>query len=494
MLKDKVYNLKEQTAFLFAGKIFGLAFQILTPIFLVRIFGKEDYGFYQNINLIISFTAALISWNLSTSLYYFYNISEDKSQLLSQSLLIQLVISLGFSLIFIISGPQYLDFFQIHSDFRLQLLIGVSIILFINGDFFESLLIVEKKSKTILIYLLFSGFYRFACICTIALIFRDVYFALLALFSFFALQTFVMFIYIFKKYRISFKEISKVKLLEQLKYIFPLGLSKIIGEIGNKADKLIFAHFFSKQDYALYSVASFRIPFVNLIFPSVSNVIIPQISLMANEKNYDGARLLWHKMINIFSIITIPFLVFSFFTAKELIVLLFTDQYIEAIPIYQIVLLTFLIQIFARGTIITAFGKTSYFLKIQMVSTFAGIIMGILFIKRFGMLGAAITYVLTFYLNGMLQVYASRIILGVSFKDWLPWRSLFVISSLSLFAAIIIIPVKLFIGSNFLILLCSFILYLLFVVILFHIFKQVDVKDVTKMLITKYIKRRKEYE
>jgi len=142
VFKSKTYNLKEQTAFLFTGKVLGLAFQILTPIILVRVFSQDDYGFYQNINLIISFTAAIISWNLSTSLYYYYNITENKNQLLSQSLLIQLFITIAFFLLFVIFGPLYLDFFQIHSGFRLQLLIGFSIAFFINGDFFESLLVV----------------------------------------------------------------------------------------------------------------------------------------------------------------------------------------------------------------------------------------------------------------------------------------------------------------------------------------------------------------
>jgi len=265
-------------------------------------------------------------------------------------------------------------------------------------------------------------------------------------------------------------------------------MSKFTGEIGNRIDKLIFAHFFSKQDFAMYSVASFRIPFVNLLFPSISNVIVPQISLMANEKNYNGARLLWHKMINIFSLITIPFLVFSFFTARELITLLYTSQYIEAVPIYQLILLTFIIQIFARGTIITAFGKTSYFLKIQLISTICGIIMGLLLIKNFGMAGAAITYVVTFYLSGIMQIYSSKRILGVSFKDWLPWESLLKIFSLSILASIIIVLVKQVIGNNLLILLCSGILYFLVIVLLFNTFNLIEIKAIAKMLVTKFRK------
>ena len=45
-----------------------------------------------------------------------------------------------------------------------------------------------------------------------------------------------------------------------------------INKVGSRIDKFILAMYFSASDFAVYSISQYRIPVINLIFPSVSNL------------------------------------------------------------------------------------------------------------------------------------------------------------------------------------------------------------------------------
>ena len=71
----------------------------------------------------------------------------------------------------------------------------------------------------------------------------------------------------------------------------------IVGVIGEKIDKFILSANFNSSDFAMYSVAQFRLPIISLIFPAVSNVLGPQIAVCGKEGDLIKAKIYWHKII-----------------------------------------------------------------------------------------------------------------------------------------------------------------------------------------------------
>jgi O-antigen/teichoic acid export membrane protein len=98
-------SLKKQSYFLFTGKLIAFAIQFITPIILVRLLSKEDYGLYQLAILIAITLQPILGLGLNSSLYYFFRIYKEKNaQLLSQTLLMTHIIGVIALILFIFAA------------------------------------------------------------------------------------------------------------------------------------------------------------------------------------------------------------------------------------------------------------------------------------------------------------------------------------------------------------------------------------------------------
>ncbi|RPI79449.1 MAG: polysaccharide biosynthesis protein [Desulfobacteraceae bacterium] len=487
-------SLKSQTFKLFVGKFVSLFFQMLTPVVLTRLLSRENYGLYQQILLLCTFVGPILIWGMNTSLYFFFPTAEHKvNQLLSQTLLFLVVTGTLFFPILVFGKGFFAKILSNQSFYEFIIPCALYIFFYIQSDLIENLFVVEKKSNFVVTFLIVSSFLRAGFSIAAYLVFRSVAAQIWGLVIHLGLQTLFLWGYLLHHYRIRFDPFhwDKTYFRAQLRYASPVGWSGLIGNIGVKIDKFILSHFFSRTDFAVYSVAFFRVPFINILFPSIGNVIVPQIVRFGKDKNFSEARRLWHKMILVFALITIPFVFYSFFTAREMLVLLFSDKYLSSIGIYRLTLLTFFVQILARGTIITAFGETRYLFKVQLISTLTGSLLGYFLVKRFGIWGAAWTAVFIFYLSGWLQVYKSKKILNLDFAAWLPWKDLGKIFAISSLAVPVFFVFKWLALNRLLFLALTFLVYFLVIYRLYIHFGYTEFIDFVKnTLKTKTVARK----
>ena len=244
-------------------------------------------------------------------------------------------------------------------------------------------------------------------------------------------------------------------------------MGNIVGVIGEKIDKFILSANFNSSDFAMYSVAQFRLPIISLIFPAVSNVLGPQIAVCGKEGDLIKAKIYWHKIIEKFSLVVIPFVMYSIFSARELITLLYTIKYIEAAYLYQIFLFTFFIQMLSRGIILHSFGYTKYIFKVKIIVFICSILLSFLLIPSYGIYGATFSYVFVFYLSGIIQVGKTKAILNLKLRELLPFSYIIKVTVISLLSLTVVIPFKFFRINDFLFLSLTFVLFFTSIIFLF---------------------------
>ena len=464
-------SIKKQVISLFIGKFMSMLILILLPVVLVRLMEKLDYGLYQQGILIINSVGAIFAFGISSSFYYFFNIIniKEKKQLIWQSgfLLLILAIISSFILIFF---NEYLSLIVSNVEIlQLVLPIGLSVFFFILSDPIEHLLIVEKKSKAVILLLIIQSvikasliIFAFTKFDSIAVVFWFISF-------FYALKSAFYLFYISQNYRIIdvFINWDNSFLFRQLKFTYPIGLGNIVGVIGEKIDKFILSANFNSSDFAMYSVAQFRLPIISLIFPAVSNVLGPQIAVCGKEGDLIKAKIYWHKIIEKFSLVVIPFVMYSIFSARELITLLYTIKYIEAAYLYQIFLFTFFIQMLSRGIILHSFGYTKYIFKVKIIVFICSILLSFLLIPSYGIYGATFSYVFVFYLSGIIQVGKTKAILNLKLRELLPFSYIIKVTVISLLSLTVVIPFKFFRINDFLFLSLTFVLFFTSIIFLF---------------------------
>jgi O-antigen/teichoic acid export membrane protein len=117
-------------------------------------------------------------------------------------------------------------------------------------------------------------------------------------------------------------------------------------------------------------------------------------------------------------IISFPILFGGILLSKEIIMLIFGSQYVLASTSFSILLLFFFLMSFSIvfTNFLISHNKEKFFLKVRIISTIANIILNFIFIPLFGIIGAAITTVISEIINLIYLYFETKKIINFKFK------------------------------------------------------------------------------
>ena len=387
--------------------------------------------------LVSMFFVETVKWGLINSLYYFYPHEKDKqTQLLSQTFYLLVILGLFLLPVLYILRYPLSDLFNSPVIATLIFPICFYFFFMLTSLILDSIFILEKKSRVVVIYEIVNKTLRGILVIGTVIVFKDVYFVLWSLALFACIRFSTLYIYMKKNYGIKLRKIEIPLLKSQLRYAFPIGGARMVGEIGKKVDKFILAAFLTPAQFAAYSIAHFGIPLINMFYTSVSQVVIPQMTIVKKDENLVEIKRLWHKMIDKFSLVTIPVVIFFGLLAKSIIILLFTNQYINSVSVYRIFLLIMIIHILNPSVVLRACKETKTIFISQLCSMIIAIILSYSLIQHYGMIGGAIGFILSSLVRTLIQVTKVKDIFSLSLLSLLPWYNILKIILFSLIAGI----------------------------------------------------------
>lgn len=224
-------------------------------------------------------------------------------------------------------------------------------------------------------------------------------------------------------------------MVNQLKYSIPLGMSSIMGILTKQLDGFMVAFFFDMQVYAVYINGATEIPLIMIISNSVVAVLTPEfVRFFQQQKKLEILRL-WHSSIRKVAIIFFALTSFLFLFGADVIILLFSEKYVESISVFRIYLLLIPLRITQYGAPLIAAGKTSLIWKTSVVGLLINAILNPILIYFFGVNGAAIATVIAVYITVIWLLKGCVSVLQVSWREILPWNKLGSIAIVSLIAA-----------------------------------------------------------
>lgn len=473
------YTLRKHASTLFAGKVVATALMFAVPLVLVRILSKTDFGIYKQSMLLVAFFTAMLQMGITQSLYYFYSYGKSNRKLISQTFYIFVSIAVLFSILYWLFSRHIPSLIRGLDEPAVIRNTGIYIVLFFISFFFETLLILEREARRLLLFLLLDNSARTAFAIIFAYIYSDVSMILLGLILYGVLKLAVLLIYLIMRYRFPCRlsAISRVQAFRQIRYALPLGGGKMVGEIGRKADRFILTAFLSASGYAVYTIGTLRIP-LDIAYLSIGNTALPRIAEFYRAGRKDLMAELWHKVIFYYALFTIPVILFCEIFATEIITFLFTAEYLEAVPVFRIFILIYLGYMLARGSILKASNNTGYAFRANVYSMISGVGLGLVLIRYFGIMGGVISAVTASSVNVFYQVYVSRRILDLSFREWLPWKRIASILMLSAFSILPAMPVKLADMRNIYTIIAGFAIYSLILAFLLDRFGLISISGI----------------
>ncbi|MCB9371124.1 flippase [Candidatus Woesearchaeota archaeon] len=398
----------KNTFWLMFSELFNKGLMLLLTIFLARYLGSEGYGEFT---FALSFTLLLVvACDFGLTTYSTREMSkkrEDTNMFVNNVLLIKLVltlITLGICLFF-------LSFFQGKTFFEKSLVFVMTFYVIINtfNEFFRAVFRSHERME----YEAYSKIIQAVALFSLAIFF--IFFQYSALYVAFAYVFGVSLSFLFC-YFIVTKKFGTIRYLPDKVFIkkilletWPFALSSIFVSIYFSIDSLFISFFKGDSALGQYSVAYMLITALYIIPTVLTNAYFPKFSELFGKKKEREIP----KFLNLFilkvTVIIIPLCIILYFLATFLIETLYSQAYSEAILPFKILLLALFFKFysFPFGFLLSAMNQQMTRLKIQGFTSLLNIGTNLYFIPYYGIVGAAITTVISEgVLLGFYFVYA----------------------------------------------------------------------------------------
>lgn len=364
--------------------VFGTIFTIL----LARSLKPGPFGVYSSLAAAITIITTLGDLGISSALVNFLpKMSGQRKQLISASFYFQSAIAAVFTLLFAagIFFHQSLIPGSLSSHFIVAAVVtGMYIlnqyalgILRAERKFVESsaVMVIDSGVKLLLVSLLF---FRSSLTINQVLLANSISVLLSTLY---ALR------YEFKGLSFIFPKIYLKKIFKFAKWI---GLARAFSVAVARVDIILLNLLHSSFAAGIFAAAGRVTLLFTLLVSALGSVVAPRFSSFTGKKD----TLAYLKKLSLMIAAVSLFMVLTVFLARPIITLVFGQEYLEAIPVFQVLALAmipFLFSIATTNPIIYTFNQPHFFAQITVLQVVVLVVLDILLIPSFGAMAPCIS-------------------------------------------------------------------------------------------------------
>jgi len=429
------------------GRFFAFAVAFFVPMVNVRALSVEEFGFYRQFWLLFSTIVPILALGFPRSLLYYFPRSEsehEKSVYVAQTVAYLFMVSLIAVVVYAGMGKWLgAGMGELVRTFYWRLCAFTMFMLL--SQHMEELFVADGQIERQSIYHVVVAVTRSVVVITTAWYTRDVGSIIWALTLFAAARAAFALIYTKVVYRPSVRQVSFSTIREQISFALPLGMMAIATLLLTQTDKFIINRYMGREAFAIYSIGAHHLPFVAIIASSVASITFPLMAQYQKEGRFADFLDLWKRAWLKTAVLFFPIAIFFMVTAKQFIIIFFTDDYADAVPVFRIYLILFLKSTTDYAGVLTAFKRQDYLFKVMAVAVVANLVLSLALFHLWGRLGVPLSTAITFFAAGFLSIRKGSQVLGTSIWKTVPSRGL-----LSRMAAAVVpgVPLYLIYTSN----------------------------------------------
>ncbi len=407
-----------------SGRVVAFLATFFIPVVLVRVFDPVDFGTYKQLFLIYTTIFYAAQFGMAESLYYFMPLNPAHSS----RYVVNSIVALGSAgvicLVFIAAGGFQLSHMLNNAAIsRHAFLLGTYTLFMMVSAALEIAMIARKH------YLWASATYaasdtlRAVLLVLPVLFFRQLDWLMLGAVAYAFVRCVVLIVYLRKDFRSEIC-VDWALFRNQLRYAIPFGLAIVVGILQTNFHHYAVSHYFDAATFAIYSIGCLQIPIVDFIMTPATSVMMVRMSERIGLGRRDGLISMWHDMSRKLALMFVPLVALLLLNAHGIIVLLFTERYLQSVPIFMVWSTAILFATLPTDAVLRVFAQTRYLFMLNVISLVL-IAFGIRwFLLRFDLMGAVLITVATAALSKSLALLRVRSLLRVPMRDLLPWRSL----------------------------------------------------------------------
>jgi O-antigen/teichoic acid export membrane protein len=381
-------RIRRKAGFLAAARLFEFALQLGVPIILVRHLTKQEFGDYRLMWLVALTGLILFQFFLPQSLYYFLpRAAPGTRPKLVGNTLASLFVLGGLSVLLLLVlmpvSPGSIAGLQRYSPL-VQMFAGT----WIFASILDVLPIADGRAEWQAYATVGLAIFRAAALSGAAVASGDVGWVLVAMCGVAMVKVGIALAYALFAAQETGLGFDGQLARMQLNYSLPFAVATGLFSLRSWADQWVVAANFSNTAFALISIAATVLLVGTLTRLPLVDALRPNINSLVGEGKLDDARALIQKGYLLLGLMLPPVLGLLISTADDLVELIYTREYLGAVPLMRIYLLGEMATVFAAGHLLTVFGFGRQAAIVGAISLLLSIALSILGLHFFELAGA----------------------------------------------------------------------------------------------------------
>ena len=382
-----------------SGSALSMLLGLITFPILTRLLSREDYGVLGLVTTTIAIAVAFAKGGLSDGIIRFYRDYADSPERLAQFTSTVLTRGMALTLvtvvIYVLLFPHIHKYLGIHDQY-LSCFMVMAIYLFVRPlniivlnylralgrTFFYNAINVSIKSVCAVLSLLLLVY-----------VIRELYGYFVGVVLAELAGGIVLYSWLLKNYRVSFRNISAGLTLNLLKFGLPLLLTELSYLLLTYVDRYMIVAYHGEAMLGLYSVGYNLPSYINdLIMFSLSYAVVPIYTEMYAREGRAKTEVFLSRAMHYYLMAVIPICVGYYAVSSDLLVTLASSKYADAAVFSPIVLMGLVFMgmnsILYAGLYLEK--KSLQILAIMFVAVVINILLNLILLPHYGATGAAI--------------------------------------------------------------------------------------------------------
>ncbi len=387
-------SLAVQSIILTAARVSGFVLTFSIPIVLVRVFDPTTFGVYKQLFLIAGTALPILNLGMYASIFYFVprDRGEGHRYIVQAVALLALTGSVGALTLVLgrdmiastLGGPLLRDTLP---------LLAVFVLLATPSEMVGSLPVVDRRPYLAACTMAGSDLVRASSLVLVALVTGSLVAVLWVSVAVMALRAVWLATYVWWRKSPNPRRINRADLSTQLQYALPFAAAVIFQTGVERFHEYYVASQVTTAEFAIYAIGILQIPVTGLLVQSVVEVVLVRMAEAHKTSKPSEMCELWYRTLSRLAVMVIPIWMLGELFAGDVVGLLFGMDYLGAVPVFRVFLVSVLLMILVDHAVLRATGDTRFILFANVVGLLVGAAAVVVLTQRSVMLGGITGYV-----------------------------------------------------------------------------------------------------
>jgi O-antigen/teichoic acid export membrane protein len=343
-----------------SGSFLTALVSILSGVVLTRLLTQANFGTYRQAGLAMSFAVPLVMMGLDRALFTFLPGEQERPRaVLVENLLLLLAAGGALTLFAMIGGGRLLARrFDNPALAPLLSWFAAYALFYVPATAVSGCLLARQQTRTLAAYNVISRLMNFLAVVSLVWFWRKPAAALVGVLIGTAINCVAGVWLMWRACPGVEWRPSREGMGRQLAFAVPLGLSSLVGSLGQSLDQMVVSLRCTPAQFAVYTVGAMEVPLVGMITGSITSVVMVDYARLYRQGRVGEIVRLVQLAMSRSALILLPAMTLLWVVAPALMRLLYGPSYAGAALPFRIYLLLLPVRTLTFGAVIQTTGSS----------------------------------------------------------------------------------------------------------------------------------------